>query len=445
MQFANLTQALTWLESHVDFEKVAPNRADVPTLQPVIDTLAALADPHHDYPTLHITGTNGKGTTTTIISALLREQGLSVGTFVSPDLQRINERIVVHGEPISDGHLTRLLGRLADVEDAIGIRLTRFELLTVAAFLHFSDMGVEVGVIEVGLGGTWDSTNVIDATVSVLTNVDLDHTAVLGPTIGDIARDKVGIFRAEGVAVLGTDDPTVVEIARRRSEELGCPLIMWDRDFRLESNSLALGGRLLTVSTPRTRYEDVHLPLHGIHQGVNALIALVAVEEFLDRPLSEDVVVSAFGSVTMPGRLEVLEPYPLTLIDGAHNPAGVRALVATLDEAFHLIGERRVVVGMLTGREIADMIDPFLALGVNEFVVCEPLSPRAQSAEAVAAYIAQRGGEVTVVIDPRDAVRYARTQSQPDDHIIIAGSLYLVGDVRAGLLSLPYQHRPTPR
>jgi dihydrofolate synthase/folylpolyglutamate synthase len=244
------------------------------------------------------------------------------------------------------------------------------------------------------------------------------------------------------VAVLGTDDPTVVEIAVERTELLECPLILRDRDFRVESNNLALGGRLVTFSTPRARYDEIHLALHGIHQGVNAVIATVAAEEFLDRALSEDVVASAFGSVTMPGRLEVLDPYPLTLIDGAHNPAGVRALVATLDEAFHLMGERRVVVGMLTGREIADMIEPFFALGVNEFVVCEPLSPRAQSAELVADYITQRGGVATVITDPREAVRYARTQSQPDDHIIIAGSLYLVGDVRAGLLSLPFQHRP---
>ena len=441
MQFTTLGQALAWLESHVDFEKVAPNRADVPTLQPVVSTLAALANPHHDYPTIHITGTNGKGTTTTIASALLREQGLSVGTFISPDLHRINERILVHGEPVSDAHLTRLLGRLADVEEAIGIRLTRFELLTVAAFLHFSDMGVEVGVIEVGLGGTWDSTNVIDAAVSVLTNVDLDHTAVLGPTVAHIARDKVGIFRSSGVAIIGTDDPTVLDIALTRSEELGCPLLVRGRDFQLEANDLALGGRLLTFATPRTRYEEIHLQLHGIHQGANAVLATVAVEEFLDRPLSHDVVASTFASVAMPGRLEVLDQYPLTLIDGAHNPAGVRALVATLDEAFHLIGERRVVLGMLTGRDVADMVEPFITLGVNEFVVCEPLSPRAQSAEVLAEYIEQRGGVVTVVTDPREAVRYARTQSQPDDHIVIAGSLYLVGDVRAGLLSLPYQHR----
>lgn len=441
MRFATLKQALAWLESHVDFEKVAPNRADVPTLQPIRDTLRALANPEQDYPSIHITGTNGKGTTTTLITALLAEQGYSVGTFLSPDLQRINERITVNGEQISDADFTNLLGRLADVEDAIGISLTRFEILTVGALLHFSDMGVEVGVIEVGLGGTWDSTNVIDATVSVLTNVDLDHTAVLGPSVAHIARDKVGIFRSNGVAVLGTDDLEVADIAQDRADELGCPLIMRGRDFQLDANELSLGGRLVSFSTPRASYTEVQLNLHGIHQGANAVVAVVAVEEFLGRPLSEDVVSAAFANAVMPGRMEVLDTYPLIVVDGAHNPAGVRALAATLDEAFHLMGERRIVLGMLTGREVDDMIEPLLALGVSEFVVCEPLSPRAQSADVVAQHIRERGGDVTVVGDPREALRYARSQSQPEDHIVVAGSLYLVGDVRAALLALPYQHR----
>lgn len=441
MRFATLQQALAWLESHVDFEKVAPNRADVPTLQPILDTLAALAHPEEDYPTIHITGTNGKGTTTTLITTLLAEQGFSVGTFVSPDLQRINERIAVNGVPISDSAFTTLLSRLADVEDAISVRLTRFEILTVGAFLHFSDMGVEVAVIEVGLGGTWDSTNVITASVSVLTNVDLDHTAVLGPTVAHIARDKVGIFRSTGVAVLGTDDLVVADIAQDHADALGCPLVMRGRDFQLDANDLSVGGRLLSFTTPRATYREVQLNLHGIHQGANALVAVVAVEEFLDRPLSDDVVASAFANVAMPGRMEILEHYPLIVIDGAHNPAGIRALAATLDEAFHLVGERRVVLGMLTGREVSDMVEPLLALGVTEFVVCAPLSPRAQSPELIADFITQRNGEVTIVTDPREALQYARQQSQPEDQIVVAGSLYLIGDVRAGLLAQPFQHR----
>src|SRR5580692_10607751 len=201
------------MESHVDYERVAPNRREIPTLQPIMDTLAMLADPQHDYPTIHITGTNGKGTTTTITSALLQATGLRVGTFTSPDLHAVNERIAVNGEPIDDEAFIGVLERLSDVETVTGITLTRFELLTVAAFLHFSDEGADVGVVEVGLGGTWDSTNVIDSDVAVLTNVDLDHTAVLGPTVSAIASDKVGIFRHDAINVLATTNAIVVEIA----------------------------------------------------------------------------------------------------------------------------------------------------------------------------------------------------------------------------------------
>jgi dihydrofolate synthase/folylpolyglutamate synthase len=196
VRFASYVEALTWLESHVDYERVAPNRAPEPTLDPIRDTLTQFADPQSDYPAIHVTGTNGKGTTTTLTSALLRATGLRVGTFTSPDLHAVNERIAVNAEAIDDEAFIGLLERLSDVEVVSGITLTRFELLTVAALLHFSDEGVDVAVIEVGMGGTWDSTNVIDADVSVLTNVDLDHTAVLGTTVGEIAADKVGIFRA---------------------------------------------------------------------------------------------------------------------------------------------------------------------------------------------------------------------------------------------------------
>jgi len=441
VRFSRFVQANAWLESHIDFEKVAPNRADVPTLQPIHDTLAALANPHHDYPKIHITGTNGKGTTTTLTSMLLREFGLSVGTFLSPDLHHVTERIALNGEPIREEDFTKLMARLADVETATGIVLTRFELLTVAALLHFSDMGVEVAVIEVGLGGTWDSTNVIDAEVSVLTNVDLDHTAVLGNSVASIATDKVGIFRSTGVAVLGTINETVVEIAEAKAAQLNAPLLRLGSDFALERNDLAVGGRMLDLHTPLGEYHQILLTLHGIHQGMNALTALVATETFIGRAIDEDVVEAVFGLATMPGRMEVLEHYPLIMVDGAHNPAGIRSLVDTLDEAFHLSGQRRIIVGMLTGREIADMIEPLLELGVDEFVVCEPLSPRTQKADLIAAEIAARGGVATVVLDPREAMRYAREQSTDNDQIIVAGSLYLVGDVRAGLLALPFQHR----
>ena len=297
MRFHSYVEALTWLESHVDFERVAPNRQEVPTLQPIVDTLALCADPQHDYPTIHITGTNGKGTTATLAGALLSATGLRVGTFTSPDLHAINERIAVNGEPIDDESLVLLLSRLADVESVSAISLTRFELLTVAALLHFSDEGVDVGVVEVGMGGTWDSTNVINSDVAVLTNVDLDHTAVLGTTIGAIASDKVGIFRSERIAVVATTNAIVVEIAQRRAAELGATLWLLDDSFVLERNDLAVGGRAITVRTPFETYDDVLVSLHGIHQGVNAATAIVAAEAFLGRALGLDVVSTTLAKI----------------------------------------------------------------------------------------------------------------------------------------------------
>jgi dihydrofolate synthase/folylpolyglutamate synthase len=438
--FKTYVESLTWLESHVDYERVAPNRRDVPTLAAVIDTLALLADPQHDYPTIHITGTNGKGTTTTLAGALLGATGLRVGTFTSPDLHAVNERIAVNGAPIDDESLVALLSRLADVELVSSISLTRFELLTVAALLHFSDEGVDVGVIEVGMGGTWDSTNVISSTVAVLTNVDLDHTAVLGATIGAIAADKVGIFRTDSVAVVATTDPTVVEIARAKAHELGAVLWLLDEKFALERNDLALGGRAITVRTPYDHYDEVLVSLHGIHQGLNAATAIVCAEAFLGRALGEDVVRSTLATARMPGRMELISRKPMIVVDGAHNPAGVRALVATLDGAFHVNGERRCVLGMLTGRDIDDMVAPLVALGFNEFHCCAPRSLRSVPASEVAEAVRRHGGVAYEHPSGTAALAHARERSTDEDLIVVAGSLYLVAEVRGEVQHVPSRH-----
>lgn len=440
MRFHSYNEALSWLESHVDFERVAPNRQDVPTLQPIVDTLALCADPQIDYPTIHITGTNGKGTTTTLTSALLAATGLRVGTFTSPDLHAINERIAVNGEPIDDESLVLLLSRLADVESVSHIALTRFELLTVAALLHFSDEGVDVAVIEVGMGGMWDSTNVINSDVAVLTNVDLDHTAVLGTTISAITADKVGIFRSERIAVVATTNAIVVEIAQRRADEIGSTLWLLDEHFVLERNDLAFGGRAITVRTPFETYDDVLVSLHGIHQGVNAATAIVCAEAFLGRALGTEVVVSTMSSVRMPGRMELISRRPMIVVDGAHNPAGVRALVATLDGAFHVEGERRCVLGMLSGRDIDDMVSPLVALGFTEFHCCAPQSPRAVAASEVAASVRRHGGVAYEHPNATTALAHARERSTDEDLIVVAGSLYLVAEVRGEVVHVASRH-----
>ncbi|MGB8196353.1 MAG: Mur ligase family protein [Acidimicrobiales bacterium] len=440
MRFTSYVDALTWLESHVDYERVAPNRRETPTLQPIRDTLAMLADPQHDYPTIHITGTNGKGTTTTLTSALLSATGLRVGAFTSPDLHAINERIAVNAEPIDDEEFIGLLQRLADVESVSGIALTRFELLTAAAFLHFSDEGVDVAVIEVGMGGTWDSTNVIDGVVSVLTNVDLDHTAVLGTTIAEIASDKVGIFRADGIAIVATTNAIVVEIAQRRCDELGADLWLLDESFTLEQNELAVGGRAITLRTPFDRYDEVLVSLHGIHQGVNAATAIVATEAFLGRALGDEIVTTTLAKARMPGRMELISRNPMIVVDGAHNPAGVKALVATLDGAFHVTGQRRCVLGMLSGRDIDDMVEPLVALGFTEFHCCAPHSPRAVPAHEVADAVRRHGGVAYEHPSAAAALAHARERSTDEDLIVVAGSLYLVAEVRGEVLRVRSRH-----
>ena len=440
MQFESYVEALTWLESHIDFERVAPNRQELPTLAPIFDTLAMLADPQNDYPTIHITGTNGKGTTTTLTSALLGSTGLRVGTFTSPDLHAVNERIALNGEPIDDDTFIGLFSRLNDVESVTGIKLTRFELLTVAALLHFSDEGVDVAVIEVGMGGTWDSTNVINSDVAVLTNVDLDHTAVLGTTISAIASDKVGIFRTGGISILATTNAVVVEIAQKKASELGSTLWSIETDFSLERNELALGGRAITLRTPYEHYEEVLVSLHGIHQGVNAATAIITAEAFLGRGLGEEVVRATLRSSRMPGRMELISRKPMIVVDGAHNPAGVRALVATLDGAFHVEGTRRCILGMLTGREIIDMVTPLVELGFTEFHCCAPHSPRAASAHDVAQAVRNAGGVAIEHPSVAAALAYAREHSTDEDLIVAAGSLYLVAEVRAEVMHVASRH-----
>jgi len=436
----NHHEALTWLESHVDFERIAPNRSTPPSLEQVRATLAALADPHMDYPSIHLTGTNGKGTTTTLTSALLVNTGLRVGTFTSPDLHAINERIAISGEPIDDEDFFQLLGRLYDVEVATGIALTRFELLTVAAFLHFSDEAVDVAVVEVGLGGTWDSTNVINGDVTVLTNVDLDHTAVLGPTVADIARDKVGIFRTAAIAVLATTNAIVTEIATQKATELGATLWQIENDFVLEENDLAVGGRSITLRTPFAHYEAVALSLHGIHQGVNAATAIATAEAFLGRALGDNVVRATLASARMPGRMELLSRHPMIVVDGAHNPAGVQALCDGLDGAFHVTGERRCVLGMLSGREVADMVAPLAAMGFSEFHVAAPDSPRAMPAALVTKALRDLGAVAHEHSSVALAIAHARERSNEDDLIVACGSLYLVAQVRADVLGLASHH-----
>lgn len=435
MRFVDLPEALTWLDSHIDFESTMPSRQSLPTLDRMRDLMRVLGDPHQAYPSIHVTGTNGKGSTAAMVTALLGARGLTVGTYTSPNLSRVNERIARNGEPIDDDAFREVLESLARVELLVPDRPTRFELLTAAALTWFADEAVDVAVVEVGLGGRWDCTNVVDGTVAVITNVSFDHTEVLGPTLEDIASDKAGIFKAGSHVVIGETDPALVALLRGIAHEAGAADV-WVRgnDFGCSSNRMAVGGRLVDLRTPTAAYGEVLVPLHGAHQGDNAACALAATEAFFGAPLHEDVVEEGLGSVRVPGRLEVISRHPLVLVDGAHNVAGMMMLARSLIEEFTVDGEATAVVGMLTGRDPVAMLDALLTAGVRRVVACAPDSPRALSAGVVANAAASLGMDVTVAGTPVEAVTIAVGQSDADDRVVVCGSLYVVADARRHLV-----------
>lgn len=441
--FTSLGEALAWLDAHVDFESTVPSRRSLPTLERMWEIVALLGEPQLAYPSIHLTGTNGKGSTASMVTALLGAMGLRAGTYTSPNLSRVNERLAIAGEAIDDPALLEELEALAALEPLLADRPTRFELLTAAAFRWFADEAVDAAVVEVGIGGTWDCTNVVDGAVAVLTNVSFDHTEVLGPTLEGIARDKAGIVKAGSTVVIGETDPDLVAVVRQAADEAGAGEI-WVRgeEFDCTANRLAVGGRLVDLRTPAGSYDEVLVPLHGPHQGRNAACALAAAEAFFGAPLDRSVVAEGFAAVRVPGRLEVVGRRPLCLVDGAHNVAGTEALAAALVEGFDVGGGAVAVVGLLGGRDPSAMLSPLGAAGVGTIVACAPRSPRALPAEVVAEAARALGLQVATAGSVPDAVTLARSLVPDDGLLLVTGSLYVVADARA--LLLEEATSPTP-
>ncbi len=392
-----------------------------------------LGDPQKSFKVIHVTGTNGKGSTSRMITSLLAETGLSVGTYSSPHLQRINERIAWNGEPIGDDEFASVVTELARLAPLAGIEPSYFELLTAGALLWFAECAVDVAVVEVGLLGRYDATNVCDADVAVITNIGRDHTDGVGDWRGAIASEKAGIIKPESFAVVGEPDQSLLG-----AFEAEGPAEMWVRgvDFDLASDQTALGGHLLDVRTPNGMTSDIYLPLHGRHQSLNASCALAAVEAFFGRSLDEDIVHSAFAGVTSPGRFEVVSHAPLVIIDGAHNPQGALAAARTLEEEFDIAGRRVLVVGMLGGRDVVEMLEQIGARSMDLIIACTPDSPRAVPASDIAAVSRAMGVLTESIDDVATAVARAVSISTDDDAVLIAGSLYVAGAARTAMESL---------
>jgi len=423
----NLRDALAWLDRHINLEANAgrPNGA---SLERMREIARVLGDPQTAYPSIHLTGTNGKGSTARIATALLGSSGLSVGTYTSPHLERINERMSRNLDPISDEELAAAFSAVAAIEPMLDGPPSHFEILTAAAFHWFADIAVDVAVLEVGLLGRWDCTNIVDAPVAVLTRIAADHTDRSEGWRRAIAEEKVGIVKPGSTFVLGETDPDLRDIF---DASPAAETWVRDEDFGVVGNSLAVGGRLIDMRTPGGSYDDVFLPLHGAHQADNAVCALVAVEAFFGRALDADLVSEAFAEVTVPGRLEPVAFSPSVLLDAAHNPDGAESLTAALAESFTVVGSRYLVVGMLAQQVTEEML---VALGAADFdliVCCTPDSPRARSAAEVATVAETLGVATEVVPDPIAAVARAVSLADEEDLVVVAGSIYVVGAVRA--------------
>jgi dihydrofolate synthase/folylpolyglutamate synthase len=427
----NLASALRYLDEHVNLEATAGSVHGL-SLDRMRRLVDVVGQPQRSYPVIHLTGTNGKGSTARMIAALLRESGLSVGTYTSPHLERLNERFVWDGRPIDDDALAEQISAVAAVEELAGVRPSYFEIATAAAFRWFADLAVDVAVVEVGLLGRYDATNVADGQVAVITNVGRDHTDAVGDWRAAIAEEKAGIVKPGATLVLGETDPALAPIFDRAGARA-----IWRRgqDFDCDANRIALGGRLVDLRTPGTTVEEVFLPLHGAHQGDNAAVALAAAEAFFGRPVPADIVTEALAQVQVPGRFEVVRREPTVVLDCAHNVDGAAAAARTLLEEFTLNGTLILVTGLLEGRDPAEMLTALGAGDAGLLVACTPHSPRAIPAPRIAAVADGLGIVAEAVPDVADAVMRALAVAGPDDLVLVAGSFYVVGAARAALLA----------
>ncbi len=421
------SDVLKWLDCHVNREATAGQVKGV-DLERMRRLTKLLGEPQRDYPVIHITGTNGKGSTAYLLSRLLEGLGLRVGTYTSPHVSSLYERIQLGCEPIEGERFADLLGDVRLVTDEIGVEASWFEIVTAAGLRCFSDEAVDVAVLEVGKLGRFDATNVVDAEVAVVTNVGEDHTDGRSQWRQAVAWEKSGIVKRGCKLVLGeiADDlePVFAAPGPREIRRLG-------EHFDCSRNDLAVGGRVLEMNG-EGRYEEVFLSLHGAHQGRNAALAVASVEAFLEGPLPAEVVEEAFGSVGFPGRFEALGRSPLVLADGAHNPDGGKAARTALEEDFSDAEHVYLVLGMMRDKDPRKMLTALGAERCDLVITTTAPSPRAIPARELAEIASAAGLRCEAVEDTASAVRRAAAMASGGSLVLVTGSLYVAGAARDG-------------
>ncbi|WP_329132023.1 bifunctional tetrahydrofolate synthase/dihydrofolate synthase [Streptomyces sp. NBC_01476] len=416
-----------------------------PSLVRISALMDLLGDPQRAYPAIHITGTNGKTSTARMIERLLLAFELRTGRYTSPHVQSVTERISLDGTPIS---AERFIETYRDLQPYIGLvddgqphRLSFFEVITAMAYAAFADAPVDVAVVEVGLGGSWDATNVVDGQVAVVTPISLDHTDRLGGTTAEIAAEKAGIVKKDATAVFAQQPADAAKVLLERSAQVGATVAREGMEFGVVRREVAVGGQMLTLRGLGGVYEQVFLPLHGEHQAHNAVLALAAVEAFFgigrehERTLDVDTVRAAFASVTSPGRLEVVRRSPTVVLDAAHNPGGAQATAAAIGEVFgftHLVG----VVGPSGDKDVRGLLEAFEPV-LAEVVVTSNSTPRSMDVDTLAALAVEVFGTDRVQVEPRldDALEAAITLAEDEGEyagagVLVTGSVVTVGEAR---------------
>jgi dihydrofolate synthase/folylpolyglutamate synthase len=443
------TPAPRLAETYAEVEDALLSRWPETRLEPSLDRIRAftelLGDPQRSFRVIHLTGTNGKTSTSRMIDTLLRALELRTGRFTSPHVERMSERISIDGEPLTDEEFVQAFNDVAAythlVDEDQPHPLSFFETIVGMAYAAFADAPVDVAVVEVGMGGSWDATNVVDADVAVVLPIAVDHSRYLGESPAAIAVEKAGILKPGSIAILAQQPPEAAEVLLARATEVGATVAREGMEFGVVSRVPGVGGQLVSLQGLRARYDDVFLPLHGAHQAQNAAVALAAVEAFAgERELDADLVRSAFAEVTSPGRLEVVRRSPTIVLDAAHNPAGAEATAAALEDSFTfnpLVG----VMGVMADKDHEGLLAAFEP-HLSHLVCTQNSTDRALPAEKLAETAREIFGDHRVSVAPRlaDAIDQAATLAEAGEvfgeglgsgAVLVTGSVVTVGEARS--------------
>jgi dihydrofolate synthase/folylpolyglutamate synthase len=432
----NIDAAIDYVEGHIDYGSWAARSARTGPVELSLDRMQRfvhlLGDPQRSIPIIHVTGTNGKGSTSRIITRLLMAEGLRVGTYSSPHLSRYNERFRIDDIDIDDETLAEMLTIGAAAEARLGERLMPFEVLTGAAYTWFASEAVDVAVIEVGVLGRFDATNVGDGRVAVVTNIGFDHTNGEGDWQLRITDEKAGIVKRGAHLIIGDVEPRLEHVFAAQQ-----PATTWrlGQEIIVADDAPSASGRRLGVETPKQVLADLALPLHGAHQSSNCALAIAAASAFLGRALHDSAVRVGLAKVHMPGRLETVQSAPQVILDGAHNPDAARALARAVHDDMERAGRRTLVVGLLGGRDPVAMLTALEATRFDEVIACTPPTARARPAHAVAAAASTLGCPVRTIGLVSDALQTLLREAALDDQIVVTGSIYLVAEARDWMLA----------